>query len=341
MIIVMNQTASVAEISGVIRAIEAAGLKARPSHGARETIIGVIGATRSKTLDQIGTMPGVAQMTPVSKSFKLVNREYKPENTVIKVNGVSIGGDEFVVMAGPCSVESSEQLKSAARAVRAAGGRILRGGAFKPRTSPYSFQGMGEEGLKILLAAKAETGLPIVTEVMAPDLVPLVCRYADILQVGARNMQNYSLLEAVGRVKKPVLLKRGMMCTVEELLLAAEYILANGNSQVMFCERGIRTFEKATRNTLDICAVPVIKQCSHLPVIVDPSHATGRRDIIAAVSRAAVAAGADGVIVEVHPSPETALCDGDQSLHFDEFEAMMDELRPIAAAVGRRMAAVS
>jgi len=200
---------------------------------------------------------------------------------------------------------------------------------------------MGEEGLKILLAAKAETGLPIVTEVMAPDLVPLVCRYADILQVGARNMQNYSLLEAVGRVKKPVLLKRGMMCTVEELLLAAEYILANGNSQVMFCERGIRTFEKATRNTLDICAVPVIKQCSHLPVIVDPSHATGRRDIIAAVSRAAVAAGADGVIVEVHPSPETALCDGDQSLHFDEFEAMMDELRPIAAAVGRRMAAVS
>ena len=231
--------------------------------------------------------------------------------------------------------------ESVARAVRAAGGRILRGGAFKPRTSPYSFQGMGEEGLKILLAAKAETGLPIVTEVMAPDLVPLVCRYADILQVGARNMQNYSLLEAVGRVKKPVLLKRGMMCTVEELLLAAEYILANGNSQVMFCERGIRTFEKATRNTLDICAVPVIKQCSHLPVIVDPSHATGRRDIIAAVSRAAVAAGADGVIVEVHPSPETALCDGDQSLHFDEFEAMMDELRPIAAAVGRRMAAVS
>ncbi len=338
MIIVMKQSASVAEISGVIRAIETAGLKARPSHGARETIIGVIGAARSAAIEQIGTMPGVAQMTPVSKSFKLVNREFKPENTVIKVNGVSIGGDEFVVMAGPCSVESSEQLKSAARAVRAAGGRVLRGGAFKPRTSPYSFQGMGEEGLKILLAAKAETGLPIVTEVMAPDLVPLVCRYADILQIGARNMQNYSLLEAVGRVKKPVLLKRGMMSTVEELLLAAEYILANGNNQVMFCERGIRTFEKATRNTLDICAVPVIKQCSHLPVIVDPSHATGRRDLIAATSRAAVAAGADGIIVEVHPSPETALCDGDQSLHFDEFEKMMDELRPIAEAVGRRMA---
>ena len=341
MIIAMKQTASVAEISGVIRAIEAAGLKARPSHGARETIIGVIGAARKDALDQIGAMPGVAQMTPVSKSFKLVNREFKPENTVVKVNGVSIGGDEFVVMAGPCSVESPEQLSSAARAVRAAGGRILRGGAFKPRTSPYSFQGMGEEGLQILLAAKAETGLPIVTEVMAPDLVPLVCRYADILQIGARNMQNYSLLEAVGRVKKPILLKRGMMSTVEELLLAAEYILANGNNQVMLCERGIRTFEKATRNTLDICAVPVIKQCSHLPVIVDPSHATGRRNLIAAVSRAAVAAGADGIIVEVHPSPETALCDGDQSLHFDEFEAMMDELRPIAAAVGRRIASAS
>jgi 3-deoxy-7-phosphoheptulonate synthase len=338
MIVVMKKGASVSQISSVIRRVEAMGLKPRPSHGAQQTIIGIIGAKQKTEFADIRDMPGVAQITPVAKSFKLVNREFQPDPTVVKVNGVSVGGDEFVVMAGPCSVESSDQLHAAARGVRAGGARILRGGAFKPRTSPYSFQGLGEEGLKIMLAAKAETGLPIVTEVMTPGLVPLVARYADILQVGARNMQNYALLEEVGKVKKPVLLKRGMMCTVEELLLAAEYILANGNSQVMLCERGIRTFETSTRNTLDICAVPAIKQVCHLPVIVDPSHATGRRNLIAATSKAALAAGADGVMVEVHPSPDEALCDGDQSLSIEEFRIMMDELRPIATAVGKRMA---
>ncbi len=338
MIIAMKPGASMTEISRVIRKVESAGLKARPSHGAKQTVIGIVGAANKNGLNGIAEMPGVQQVTPIAKSFKLVNREFQPEPTQVKVNGTRIGGDEFVVMAGPCSVESHEQLHAAARAVRQAGGRVLRGGAFKPRTSPYSFQGMGEEGLKIMLAAKAETGLPIVTEVMSPNLVDLVSRYADILQIGARNMQNYTLLEEVGKVKKPVLLKRGMMSTVEELLLAAEYILANGNSQVILCERGIRTFEKATRNTLDICSVPVIKQSSHLPVIVDPSHATGRRDMIAPVAKAALVAGADGIIVEIHPDPDRALCDGDQSLHFEQFDALMDELRPIAEAVGRRMA---
>jgi len=338
MIIAMKPGASMTEISRVIRKVESAGLKARPSPGAKQTVIGIVGAANKNGLNGIAEMPGVQQVTPIAKSFKLVNREFQPEPTQVKVNGTRIGGDEFVVMAGPCSVESHEQLHAAARAVRQAGGRVLRGGAFKPRTSPYSFQGMGEEGLKIMLAAKAETGLPIVTEVMSPNLVDLVSRYADILQIGARNMQNYTLLEEVGKVKKPVLLKRGMMSTVEELLLAAEYILANGNSQVILCERGIRTFEKATRNTLDICSVPVIKQSSHLPVIVDPSHATGRRDMIAPVAKAALVAGADGIIVEIHPDPDRALCDGDQSLHFEQFDALMDELRPIAEAVGRRMA---
>jgi 3-deoxy-7-phosphoheptulonate synthase len=338
MIVVMNRNASVTDISSVIRKIEAMGYKPRPSHGQQQTVIGIIGANKSEEFAEIEKMAGVAQITPVTKSFKLVNRAFQPDPTRVKVNGVTIGGDEFVVMAGPCSVESSDQLHAAARGVHAAGGRILRGGAFKPRTSPYSFQGLGEDGLRILLAAKTETGLPIVTEVMTPGLVPLVARYADILQVGARNMQNYALLEAVGKVKKPVLLKRGMMSTVEELLNAAEYILANGNTQVMLCERGIRTFETTTRNTLDICAVPAIKQVSHLPVIVDPSHATGRRDMIASMSRAALAAGADGIIVEVHPDPDTALCDGDQSLTIDGFHDMMNELRPIAAAMGKKMA---
>ena len=335
MIVVMREGAAVAEISSVIRKVESLGLKPLPSHGAHQTVIGILGAHQEQELEDIAGMPGVAQVTHVSKTFKLVNREFKPEPTVIKINGVSIGAREFIVMAGPCSVESADQLLTTAREVRNRGGQILRGGAFKPRTSPYSFQGMGEEGLRILLAAKRETGLPIVTEVMAPELVPLVGKYADILQVGARNMQNYALLEAVGRARCPVLLKRGMMSTVEELLLAAEYILANGNNQVMLCERGIRTFEKATRNTLDISAVPVIKQSSHLPVIVDPSHATGRRELIPAMAKAAVAAGADGIMVEVHPSPADALSDGEQSLTFAEFTELMDQIRPIAAAAGK------
>ncbi len=321
----------------VIRRIESMGLTPRPSHGTRQTIIGIIGAQQDPALSEIASLPGVEQVSPITRSFKLVNREFKPEPTVVKVNGLSIGGDEIAVMAGPCSVESREQLLATAEAVRDAGAVVLRGGAFKPRTSPYSFQGLGEEGLKLLREAREATGLMVVTEVTSPELVPLVGRYADILQIGARNMQNYALLEAVGRQRKPVLLKRGMMSTVEEMLLAAEYILSNGNNQVMPCERGIRTFEKATRNTLDLSAVAVVKQLSHLPVIVDPSHATGHREYVIPMARAAVAAGADGIMVEVHPDPEKALSDGAQSLTFEGFKELMDAIRPVAEAMGKRL----
>jgi 3-deoxy-7-phosphoheptulonate synthase len=284
---------------------------------------------------QLEGATGVEQVIPITRAYKMVSREFKPENTVVNVNGVAVGGDKFVVMAGPCAVENREQVLTAARAVKAGGACVLRGGAFKPRTSPYSFQGLGEEGLKILLAAKRETGLPIVTEVISPELVPLVSEYADILQIGARNMQNYALLEAVGKVRKPVLLKRGMMSTIEELLMAAEYVLSNGNQQVILCERGIRTFEKATRNTLDISAVPVIKRNSHLPIIVDPSHAAGHTEFVVPLALAAVAAGADGIIVEVHPCPETAWCDGVQSLSLEMFSDMMTGIRAVASAMGR------
>jgi len=342
MIVVMNADATLSQVSQVIQRIESLGMTPHPSRGEHQTVIGIVGiidGSRKDELDHLDQMPGVEKTIRITRPFKLVNREFKVEPTVIRVNGLSIGGEDFAVMAGPCAVESAEQMRSTAWAVRGAGARILRGGAFKPRTSPYSFQGLGEEGLKILRAAKRETGLPVVTEVVSPKLVSLVCEYADILQVGARNMQNYALLEAVGKVRKPVLLKRGMMSTIEELLLAAEYIVSNGNKEVMLCERGIRTFETATRSTLDISAVPVIKQSSHLPVIVGPSHATGKRSYVGAVSKAALAAGADGLIVEVHPSPETAAVDGAQSLSFDEFREMMDALRPIATAVGRRIVA--
>jgi 3-deoxy-7-phosphoheptulonate synthase len=337
MLIVMKNDASVSEIGAVIKSIEALGLKPHPSRGPEQTIIGVVGDEKSTGLDGLSKLSGVEQVVPVTKSFQLVNKEFRPGRTVIKVNNVTIGGDRFVVMAGPCAVESRDQILSTPRAVKAAGASILRGGAFKPRTSPYSFQGLGEEGLKLLAVAREETELPIITEVTSPELVDLVSEYADILQVGARNMQNYALLEAVGKVRKPVLLKRGLMSTIEELLLAAEYILSNGNSQVMLCERGIRSFEKATRNTLDISAVAVIKKNSHLPVIVDPSHGTGHREFVPAAARAAVAAGADGILVEVHPSPENALSDGIQSLSFEEFREMMQGIAPIALAVGRRL----
>jgi 3-deoxy-7-phosphoheptulonate synthase len=342
MIVVMKRGASVSEIAGVINRIEALGLKPHPSRGAYQTIIGIIGsagAEKESELLKIEQMPAVEEMTPITKAFKLVSREFRPESTTVRVNGQTIGGEDFVVMAGPCAVETPEQMIATAKAVRAAGARILRGGAYKPRTSPYSFQGYGETALKILRAAREETGLSIVTEVISPELVPLVSEYADILQVGARNMQNYALLEAVGRSRKPVLLKRGMMSTIEELLLAAEYILSNGNSGVMLCERGIRTFENATRNTLDISAIAVIKRASHLPVVVDPSHSTGHREYIPAVTKAAVAAGADAIIVEVHPCPKEAWSDGDQSLTFAEFRELMDGIRPIAEAVGRKMVA--
>jgi 3-deoxy-7-phosphoheptulonate synthase len=335
MLILMKSDATVSEISRVIKSIENLGLKPHPTRGSDRTIIGVVEAGGGADLSFLEKAEGVEEVIPINKAYKMVSREFKPEGTVVKVNGVAIGGDNFVVMAGPCAVESQEQVTATARAVRDCGASILRGGAFKPRTSPYSFQGLGEEGLKILRAAKMETGLPIVTEVISPDLVPLVSEYADILQIGARNMQNYALLEAAGGLRKPVLLKRGMMSTIEELLMAAEYILSKGNSQVILCERGIRTFEKATRNTLDISAVPVIKRNSHLPIIVDPSHAAGYVDIIPSLALAAVAVGADGIIVEVHPSPKTALCDGTQSLSFEQFDTMMDNIRAVSIAVGR------
>jgi 3-deoxy-7-phosphoheptulonate synthase len=335
MIVVMKADATMSDISSVIKSLEAMGFKPHPTRGADRTIIGIADAREGADFTQLEGATGVEQVIPITRAYKMVSREFRPQNTIVNINGVAVGGDKFVVMAGPCAVENREQVLTAARAVKAGGASILRGGAFKPRTSPYSFQGLGEEGLKILLAAKRETGLPIVTEVISPELVPLVSEYADILQIGARNMQNYALLEAVGKVRKPVLLKRGMMSTIEELLMAAEYVLSNGNQQVILCERGIRTFEKATRNTLDISAVPVIKRNSHLPIIVDPSHAAGHTEFVVPLALAAVAAGADGIIVEVHPCPETAWCDGVQSLSLEMFSEMMTGIRAVASAMGR------
>ena len=335
MIVVMKADATMSDISSVIKSLEAMGFKPHPTRGAERTIIGIADAREGMDFSQLEGATGVEQVIPITRAYKMVSREFKPQNTIVNVNGVAVGGDKFVVMAGPCAVENREQVLTAARAVKKGGACVLRGGAFKPRTSPYSFQGLGEEGLKILLAAKRETGLPIVTEVISPELVPLVSEYADILQVGARNMQNYALLEAVGKIRKPVLLKRGMMSTIEELLMAAEYVLSNGNQQVILCERGIRTFERATRNTLDISAVPVIKRNSHLPIIVDPSHAAGHTEFVVPLALAAVAAGADGIIVEVHPCPETAWCDGVQSLSLEMFSDMMTGIHAVASAMGR------
>ena len=339
MIIVMDENATVAQIGRVIRAVEDLGLFARPSRGESHTVIGVVGVVDEAQLTPLADLDGVEQVAPYSRAFKLGHREFQGEPTVISLGDFAIGGPEFVVMAGPCAVESEPQMMETAQAVGAAGARVLRGGAFKPRTSPYSFMGMGEEGLRIMRTAGDAHGLKIITEVMAPDQVPLVCRYADILQIGTRNMQNYALLEAVGKVRRPVMLKRGMMSTIEELLLAAEYILANGNSQVILCERGIRTFERATRNTCDISAIPAIKAQSHLPVVVDPSHAAGVRAYVPALSRAALAAGADGIIVEVHPRPEEAMSDGPQSLTPPGFRELMGELRALGAALDRPVAA--
>ncbi len=336
MIIVMKESATVVELGQVIKVLEDRGFSPRPNHGAQRTVIGIMEAS-GDDLAGVADLPGVDQVASMSNSFKMVSRDFQSEPTVVKVGGTEIGGTEFVVMGGPCGVESTEQLLSTARQVKASGGRVLRGGAYKPRTSPYSFQGLREEGLKILAQARTETGLPIITEIISPELVPLVSRYADILQIGARNMQNYALLEAVGRERIPVMLKRGLMSTIEEMLLAAEYLMSGGNTQVMLCERGIRTFEKATRNTLDLSAVSVIKRSSHLPVIVDPSHAVGHVDFVADMCRASVAAGADGIIIETHPNPAVALSDGQQSLTFEAFDELMISLRPIAQAVGRPM----
>ena len=334
MIIVMKSKADQQELDNVIKWIESVGYKAHVSKGVERTIIGAVGDERGKVaLKAAENMPGVEKVMPILQPYKLASRETKEGNTVIKVGDVEIGGPEFVVIAGPCAVESEEQLMESAYVVKKAGASMLRGGAFKPRTSPYSFQGLGEEGLKILAKAREKTGLPVVTEVMRASDIELIESYADVLQVGARNTQNFALLKAVGQAKKPVLLKRGMMTTLEELLMSAEYILASGNDNVILCERGIRTFETAMRNTLDISAVPVLKDKTHLPVIVDPSHAIGQWKFVLPLAKAAVAVGADGLLIEVHPDPQHALSDGPQSLKPEKFSKLMDEIESIAKIV--------
>jgi 3-deoxy-7-phosphoheptulonate synthase len=335
MIIIMKHGATEEQLNAVTDRVEELGCKVHLSRGEEVTVIGIIGDRRALDRQQIERMDGVERTVLILRPFKLASRAFHPQDTLVKVNGVTIGGSELVVMAGPCAVESRDQVMETALAAKEAGARVLRGGAFKPRTSPYSFQGLGEEGLRLLAEARDATGLPVVTEVMDPQLVPLVARYADILQIGARNMQNYALLHAVGEAQWPVLLKRGMMSTIEEWLMSAEYILSHGNERVILCERGIRTFEHYTRSTLDISAVPVVKQLSHLPIIVDPSHGIGKWEMVGPIARAAVAAGADGLIIEVHPHPETALSDGAQSLKPERFASLMGELRKVAEAVGR------
>jgi len=327
MIIVMKNNAAEEQIRKVVEWIESIGYKAHLSQGVERTLIGAIGDGRGKEqLNAIVSLPGVEKVVPILKPYKLASREFKASDTVVRVGDLEIGGPRFIIMAGPCTVESEEQLMESAYVVKKGGGHILRGGAFKPRTSPYSFQGMEEEGLRLLKKAGEKTGMPVVTEVMNTTEVDLVEEYSDILQIGARNVQNFALLKRAGQARKPVLLKRGMMTTLEELLMSAEYILSAGNSQVILCERGIRTFETATRNTLDLSAVVVLKECSHLPVIVDPSHATGHWKFVTPLARAAVAVGADGLLIEVHPEPEKAVCDGLQSLKPEKFYQLMEEV---------------
>jgi len=340
MIIVMKPNSTAAEIGAVIAKVQEAGAVPHPIYGIERTVVAVVGETRAVNPKTFMQMPGVEGITSISAPYKLASRESHPEDTVVKINGVEIGGKELVVMAGPCSVESRTQVLETAHAVKEAGAQILRGGAFKPRSSPYSFQGMGLKGLEILAEAREMYGLYIITEVMTPEAVPMVAEYADILQIGARNTQNYGLLHAVGRVQRPVMLKRGMMSSMEELLMSAEYILAGGNYRVMLCERGIRTFEKYTRNTFDLNAVPVLKQLSHLPVIADPSHGTGRWDAVTAMARAGVAAGADGLMIEVHPNPAEALSDGPQSLKPERFADLMRQVKRVAEAVDRTLSTV-
>lgn len=335
MIVIMKVNATPEEINAVKERVESRGLRAHLSQGEERTIIGLVGDKNAIMEDNLLRMSGVERVMPVSRPFKLASRDFHPEDTIITVNGRQIGTNQVVVMAGPCAVESREQFMTIARSVKESGAHFLRGGAFKPRTSPYSFQGLGEEGLQIMAEAREETGLAVVTEVMSVEDLPLFERYADVLQIGTRNMQNYALLKAVGRSHLPVLLKRGMMSTIEELLMSAEYILANGNSRVMLCERGIRTFETYTRNTLDINAVPVLKELTHLPVIVDPSHATGKWSLVKSASLAGVAAGADGLIIEVHHQPEMAVSDGGQSLKLQRFADLMGQIGLVAGAIGR------
>ena len=337
MIIVLRAHSTEEEIAQVCRRIEALGLTPHLSRGVERTIIGAIGDERILLDKAIEALPMVEKVLPILKPYKLASRDFHPENTVVDVNGVRVGDRRLAVIAGPCSVESRDLLLTVAKEVQAAGANLLRGGAFKPRTSPYAFQGLGEEALRYLADAKRETGMPVVTELMDPRETPLVLQYADVVQVGARNMQNFRLLKELGTHQTPVLLKRGMSSTIRELIMSAEYIMSEGNYKVILCERGIRTFEDATRNTLDLSAVPVLKQLTHLPVIVDPSHGTGKWDLVAPMALAAVAAGADGIMVEVHPKPEEALSDGPQALLPLRFSRLMADLKRVAEAVGRTL----
>ncbi|HEX2916460.1 MAG TPA: 3-deoxy-7-phosphoheptulonate synthase [Chloroflexia bacterium] len=338
MIVVMKPEATTRDVDEVVNRIVENGYKANIINGDQRTVIGVIGTSfYVEFADMLSCIQAVDNVIPVSKKYKLASREFNPVDTVIKVRNVTIGGDEIVVMAGPCSVENEKQLMDTAFAVHSRGARVLRGGAFKPRTSPYQFRGLGEEGLKLLAKASAETGMPVVTEVMTPGDVALVAEHSDILQIGARNMQNFQLLEECGHSNRPILLKRGLSATIEEWLLSAEYILNTGNKQVMLCERGIRSYDPSTRNLFDVTAIPLIKRLSHLPIIADPSHATGKWYLVESMSMAAVAAGADGLIIEVHPNPDHALSDGPQSLTFDNFGSVMRKLPGIAEACGRTM----
>ncbi|HEY7066478.1 MAG TPA: 3-deoxy-7-phosphoheptulonate synthase [Chloroflexota bacterium] len=338
MIVVMRPDATRDQIQHVIERVREAGFREKITEGDTLTIIGIIGTPITNEFgEHLEMLPGVERTQRISKPYKLVSRDFQPVDTLVRVGDVAIGRDEFVVMAGPCSVESREQVLQTARAAKAAGARVLRGGAYKPRTSPYSFQGLGEEGLEYLAAAREETGLPIITEVLDTADVPLVAQYTDILQLGTRNMQNFALLRAVGQIEKPVMLKRGMSATIEEWLMAAEYILHGGNTQVILCERGIRTFETAARNTLDLSAIPIVKKLSHLPVVADPSHGTGKWYLVPPLALAAAAVGADGLLIEVHPDPDAALSDGPQSLNLDNFAAMMGNLRRVTDAVGKAL----
>jgi 3-deoxy-7-phosphoheptulonate synthase len=338
MVIIMKPNATEAQINHVIKRVESVGLKAQPSVGEQRTVIGVIGDKRKLGDMPIESMAGVERAMPISAPYKLASRQFRDERTVIEVSGHKIGGKQIIAMAGPCAVESTEQIVTIAKAIAKSGATFLRGGAFKPRTGPYSFQGYGEPALKMLADARRETGLGVVTEVMTPHEVELVGEYADIFQLGARNMQNFYLLREVGRTNKPVILKRGLSATIEEWLLAAEYILSEGNPNVILCERGIRTYETHTRNTLDLNAVPAVKELSHLPIIVDPSHGTGIRSLVPPMSKAAVAAGADGLLLEVHHDPDNSMTgDGVQSLFPEQFDQLMQELKALATAVGREI----
>ena len=323
------------QIDAVSQRIVERGFRPELSLGEHRTVIGVLGSPFPELRNELSTLAGVSEVVPISKPYKLTSREFKPDNSTVTVGDVVVGGEDLVVMAGPCSVEDEEQMVSTALAVKAAGATILRGGAFKPRTSPYSFRGMGIDGLRLLSLARAESGLPVITEVMSPEDVEIVANYADVLQIGARNMQNYNLLDRVGETRKPVMLKRGLSATYEEWLLAAEYILSGGNSQVILCERGVRTFEPSTRFTLDVTAIPSIRRLSHLPIVADPSHSSGKWYLVSPLALGAVAAGAHGLMIEVHPNPDLAKCDGPESLTFENFDKLMSQVKDVARAVGK------